>query len=584
MCKFFVGYLLIAFISGCGPVINLGNNASSATASSATASSATASSVTASSATASSATVLFVIATTAGTGGQISPLNPSVISNGSQTFTITSNAGYHINGVTLDGSNLGAISTWTINGVNSTHSLDATFALDTYLITTSPGPNGTMTPANPTVNWDSSQTINITPNAGYAIDTVTIDGTNYGAISSQTFSSVIATHTISATFSNLPETISVTQTANGTISPGTTNVNDGSSATFTITPSVGYHIVSVSVDGASVGSGSTYTFGSVTAPHTITATYAINTYLITTSPGPNGTITPANPTVDWDSSQTVNITPNAGYAINTVTIDGTNYGAISSQTFSSVNATHTISATFSNLLETISVTQTANGAISPGTENVNYGSSATFTITPSVGYHIVSVSVDGASVGSGSTYSFSSVTAPHTITATYAINTYTITTSAGVGGSISPSSPTVNYGSSQTITISSNAGYAIASVIVDGSQVATTSSYTFSSVTAAHSISATFSNLMYGISITLTAAGAPYNITFTPGGTFTSETGNVVTNLYVTWGANFSISWNNTTGSTVDSISTNGGSIPTTSTTYTFTNVQANQQFSYVAN
>ena len=45
-------------------------------------------------------------------------------------------------------------------------------------------------------------------------------------------------------------------------------------------------------------------------------------------------------------SQTYTITPNSGYVVNTVTVDGTREGAITSYTFSSVSADHTISATF----------------------------------------------------------------------------------------------------------------------------------------------------------------------------------------------------------------------------------------------
>ena len=53
--------------------------------------------------------------------------------------------------------------------------------------------------------------------------------------------------------------------------------------------------------------------------------------------------------------------------------------------------------------------------------------------------------------------------------ATFAINTYTISSSAGANGSISPSGSTsVNYNGSQTYTITPNTGYQIDSVTVDG--------------------------------------------------------------------------------------------------------------------
>ena len=73
--------------------------------------------------------------------------------------------------------------------------------------------------------------------------------------------------------------------------------------------------------------------------------------------------------------------------------------------------------------------------------------------------------------------------------------TYAITATAGTGGSISPSGSTsVTSGNSQTYTITPNSGYTISDVKVDGSSVGASSTYTFSSVTSAHTISATFAS------------------------------------------------------------------------------------------
>jgi len=75
------------------------------------------------------------------------------------------------------------------------------------------------------------------------------------------------------------------------------------------------------------------------------------------------------------------------------------------------------------------------------------------------------------------------------------ITYYTITASAGTGGSINPNgSASVSSGSSQTYTINANSGYKIADVKVDGSSVGALSTYTFSSVTSAHTISVTFAS------------------------------------------------------------------------------------------
>jgi hypothetical protein len=72
------------------------------------------------------------------------------------------------------------------------------------------------------------------------------------------------------------------------------------------------------------------------------------------------------------------------------------------------------------------------------------------------------------------------------------IPTFTISASAGAGGSISPSGTvSVNYGSNQSFTVTPNTGYQIVSVLMDG--VPATAPYTFFNVVSnGHTISATF--------------------------------------------------------------------------------------------
>ena len=224
-----------------------------------------------------------------------------------------------------------------------------------YTITASAGSNGSISPSGAVaVNSGSSRTFAITPNSGYSVNTVTVDGTSQGAITSYTFSNVTANHTISATFkvtTVTQYTITASSGSNGSINPsGSVPVTSGSSQTFAITPNSGYTVDTVTVDGTSQGAVTSYTFSNVTANHTISATFKVATvtqYTITASSGSNGSISPSGSvTVNSGASQTFAITPNSGYAVNTVTVDGTSQGAITSYAFSNVIANHTISATF----------------------------------------------------------------------------------------------------------------------------------------------------------------------------------------------------------------------------------------------
>ncbi len=357
----------------------------------------------------------------------------------------------------------------------------------------------------------------------------------------------------------------------GGISPsGSVQVSQGGNQSFTITPNAGYHIANVTVDGASLGAVATYTFSSVSANHTIAATFTANTtYTITATAGAGGSISPSGSTImNQGVSQSYTITPNSGYKIASVTVDGAAVGAVATYTFSNVSANHTIAATFSANTYTITASAGTNGSISPsGTTTVNGGGSQTYTITPATGYLIASVTVDGTSAGTVSSYTFSNVTANHTIAATFVIDPYTITATAGTGGSISPSgSVSVNYGASQSFTITPAANYKIASVTVDGASVGAVATYTFSNVTTNHTIAATFTaNSTYTITATAGAGGS-----ISPSGATTVNSGGSQT---------YTIS--PSSGYSISSVLVDGTSAGAVSS-YTFSSVKANHTISAV--
>jgi hypothetical protein len=187
----------------------------------------------------------------------------------------------------------------------------------------------------------------------------------------------------------------------------------------------------------------------------------------------------------------------------------------SSRTASSTIAKNTFTVTQEgNSTTTYTITASAGtgGTISPtGTVTVSRNASRSFTITPSTGYSIDRVIVDGSSVGAVSTYTFSNVTANHTISASFKADTttYTITASAGTGGTISPAGTvTVSRNASRSFTITPSTGYSIDRVIVDGSSVGAVSTYTFSNVTANHTISASFKADTTKYTLTINRSGS----------------------------------------------------------------------------
>jgi hypothetical protein len=225
----------------------------------------------------------------------------------------------------------------------------------------------------------------------------------------------------------------------------------------------------------------------------------------------NGTSTITSVQVASGSNQSFNIAAASGYKVADVQVDGKSVGAVTSYSFSNVTATHSLSASFTasttttppppTTTTTYSITASAgsNGTISPaGTATVAKAGSQSYTVTPNTGYYIVSVAVDGATVasnvagGAPYSYTFSNVSANHTISATFAVRYYNIVSSAGTYGSVSPTSAWVIYQGSQKVAITPASGHTVSDVLVDGKSVGAVTSYTFSTVSADHRLSATF--------------------------------------------------------------------------------------------
>ena len=160
----------------------------------------------------------------------------------------------------------------------------------------------------------------------------------------------------------------------------------------------------------------------------------------------------------------------------------------------------------------VTPTAKSGGSISPAVKELVApgGTSKAYTITPNAGYHIADVTINGtdnaAAIATG-TYTATNMMADVAIVATFS-NTYTITPSAGAGGTISPSASQPVAGTDADFTLTPNAGYQVATLTVDGTPVAVATSYTFSSVAADHTIAVTFVKPSLSLALTGLKSGA----------------------------------------------------------------------------
>lgn len=155
--------------------------------------------------------------------------------------------------------------------------------------------------------------------------------------------------------------------------------------------------------------------------------------VITSVAGGNGTISDSITNVLEDEEVEIIFTPDNGYVINKVLINGENYTSevknnklllmpeedinvvVSYKKKSTGNGGSSSTTTYK-----ITVTEGKNGSITPnGVVKVEKGEDQTFKIKAEKGYEIADVLVDGKSVGAVAKYTFKNVKAKHTIEATF---------------------------------------------------------------------------------------------------------------------------------------------------------------------
>ena len=227
----------------------------------------------------------------------------------------------------------------------------STYLIDSFALYASAESNGAITPNGTIFAFlGTSQRFNITAKTGYHILDVKVDNQSHGSTSSYTFSKITQAHSIFANFAINQYNLSITQTSNGVIAPGTCLIDYGDTPTFSITPNEGYYIASITANNKTIpvvsSTGQTYQFGLVTSNSSLAATFAIKKFTIEVTQNENGTVTPKTTTVNYNDSQTFSIIPHTGFHIEDVQVNGKSVGPVSYYIAQNIQSAMTISATF----------------------------------------------------------------------------------------------------------------------------------------------------------------------------------------------------------------------------------------------
>lgn len=279
--------------------------------------------------------------------------------------------------------------------------------------------NGTITDSISDISAGENRTISFTPNEGYFLNSVTVDGEALETDKIKTlqvgdhyeyiFENIQANHTIDVVCSkHYSITTSIT---NGTITDSVYNITEGDSRTISFTPNTDYGVYTVEIDGIVYSKADfdkyyinghyEYAFNNINANHNIKVicrTCEISAFAENGTITPNGTF---NKSIYTDF--TVNFEPNDGYYLESIKVQYNNNPSrveyYTEETLSDLNSltlntkdysSISIIVKYSRLEVTTSIT---NGTITPS-KGYKWGSTANVTFTPNDGYYISEIIID----------------------------------------------------------------------------------------------------------------------------------------------------------------------------------------------
>ena len=251
-----------------------------------------------------------------------------------------------------------------ITGTSITVSADTTlYAIwepipaTTYSLTTQVnGGHGTISASKTGLTAGSTETITFTPEVGYEIDTVTVNGTATSVSGNTLNVTMNENKTVVVTYKAIEYNITVTD-GKATIGAGSGISKAAQGTTVTLTANAApdgkvfdkWVVESGSITLADVNSATT-TFTMPASAVSVKATYKntpVTTYSLTTQVnGGHGTISASKTGLAAGSTETVIFTPDAGYKIDTVTVNGVETGVLSNVLDVTMDADKTVVVTY----------------------------------------------------------------------------------------------------------------------------------------------------------------------------------------------------------------------------------------------
>ena len=263
-------------------------------------------------------------------------------------------------------------------------------------------------------------TIEATPDQGYKLDGVKVNGTRISGLSF----TVDSNSTVEAYFSKMKYTVTYTQFANGTLTVrnGLQTVHSGGSVeygtvlTVEATPYQGYKLDSIRVNGARI-SGLSFT---VDSNSMVEAYFSKMKYTITYTQPANGTLAVKNGSqtihsgdlVEYGTVLTIEATPYQGYKFDSIRVNGTRIEGLSFTVTGNTNievffGKQSYTVTYNSNMYSGKIEVTRGSEIVASGSSVEYGTQLMVRAIPNPGFEVKSLTINDQAIVNNFVFSIS---------------------------------------------------------------------------------------------------------------------------------------------------------------------------------